>query len=494
VAYSFLETFAKPGDEVIVPISEHHSDFVPWQQLCRKRGMELRIVPVLPDGRLDLAAYQMAFTPRTRLVAAAHITNTFGVENPIGEMTRIAHAHGVPLLADGAQAAAHLPVNLGALGCDFYCVSAHKVYGPTGVGVLLARRALLENMEPFQYGGEMIREVTTEQTQFEDVPYRFEAGTPDFVGAVGFARALRFLQDSGGMEEIHRREALLGRELQERLRAIPGVKIPISAPDSAIVSFLVGDMHPLDTTVLLDQKKIAVRCGLHCAHPLMQALHLPRGTVRASLGIYNTEADLERLDRALRQIAALCGSGGRTMEHADILQDKLGRYAEQFRQLPDAFDRYTLLMQMAADFPEFTAEERREENRFRDCQSNLWLILSVREGNIQVRADSDTLIVKGLAGILADLLSGRPLEEVADTQLDFPGQLGLESILPAARTPRLFQNDRLYPALGAGTEPRHLCPLVNWAILRRGGRRLCTQFPAVSETTHTFLAAKGRTG
>lgn len=304
-ARSFLEGFGRPGQQVIVLLSEHHSNFVPWQQLCRRQGMALRVIPVGEDGRPDLEQLRKALTKKTCIVAAAHVTNTFGVENPVEEIIRLAHAQGVPVLLDGAQAAAHQPVDVQALGCDFYCVSSHKLYGPTGIGALIARKQWLESMPPVAFGGEMVELVTIEETRFAPLPARFEAGTPNFIGAVGFARALGWLGEQG-MEQVARREQALTRLLWEKVRRIPGVVLPLErCPDAGILSFLLPPFSPYDVALLLDQQGVALREGLHCAHPLMQAMGLPQGTIRASLGIYNSEEDIERLCAALRRIASI---------------------------------------------------------------------------------------------------------------------------------------------------------------------------------------------
>lgn len=305
VAHSYLEAFCQPGDRILTLGSEHHSNFVPWQQLCKRQGLDFQVVPILPSGQPDWAWFRQALSPATKLVALAHVTNTFGVVNPVEEVIRLAHERGIPVLVDGAQAAGHRPVDVERLGCDFYCVSAHKMYGPTGIGALLARTQLLEQMPPLQFGGEMVERVTVEDTRFQPPPYRFEAGTPHFLGAVGFAAAVDHLGQVG-LEQAAREEQTLARALWEGLRAIPEVELPVSGPPQAgIVSFTLPPFHPYDVAVLLDQQGVAVRSGTHRAHPLFDALGMPQGVVRASLGLYNTLEDVERLCRALRRVAAI---------------------------------------------------------------------------------------------------------------------------------------------------------------------------------------------
>lgn len=305
-ASCYLETFGTQGGRVIVMESEHHSNFVPWQQLCRRKGLDFQVVPVTENGQPDLDRFREMLTPQTVMVALAHVTNTFGVENPVEEVVRLAHSQGVPVLVDGAQAAAHKPVNVSALDCDFYCVSAHKLYGPTGIGALVAKRSWLEKMVPYQFGGEMVDRVTREDTSFQPPPYRFEAGTPNFVGAVGFGEALEYLEDLGGMEAVAREEEKLLDYLWEELSRVPGVEFPLNTkPRAGIVSFLLPPFHPYDVAVLLDQQGVAVRSGTHCAQPLLDSMRLSQGTVRVSLGLYNNAQDVDRLCAGLRRIAAI---------------------------------------------------------------------------------------------------------------------------------------------------------------------------------------------
>lgn len=305
-ASCYLEIFGTQGGRVIVMESEHHSNFVPWQQLCRRKGLDFQVVPVTENGQPDLDRFREMLTPQTVMVALAHVTNTFGVENPVEEVVRLAHSQGVPVLVDGAQAAAHKAVNVSALDCDFYCVSAHKLYGPTGIGALVAKRSWLEKMVPYQFGGEMVDRVTREDTSFQPPPYRFEAGTPNFVGAVGFGEALEYLEDLGGMEAVSREEEKLLDYLWEELSRVPGVEFSLNAkPRAGIVSFLLPPFHPYDVAVLLDQQGVAVRSGTHCAQPLLDSMRLSQGTVRVSLGLYNNAQDVDRLCAGLRRIAAI---------------------------------------------------------------------------------------------------------------------------------------------------------------------------------------------
>lgn len=303
VASSYGELL-EAGDEIIVTVMEHHSDIVPWQILCTRRGTVLKVVPMRPDGSLDLGVYRSLFTPRTRLVAVAHVSNVLGTVNPVAEMAEIAHANGALILVDGAQAIAHMKVDVAALGADFYVFSSHKMYGPTGVGVLYGRRELLELMPPYQGGGEMIGHVSFGGTTWAELPYKFEAGTPDYIGLAAFRTAIDWL-DSLGIEAVAEHEHRLLEYATGRMAEIPGIRIFGTAPGkAAVISFLIGDAHHYDTGVLLDHLGIEVRTGHHCAQPLMETLGI-EGTVRASFAAYNTRADVDDFIAALQRVAPM---------------------------------------------------------------------------------------------------------------------------------------------------------------------------------------------
>lgn len=300
VAASYGSRF-RDGDEIILTVMEHHADIVPWQLLRRHADVRIRVVGMDDRGVLDLDQYRKLFTDRTVMAAFCHVSNVLGTVNPVREMTRIAHEHGVPVLVDGAQAAPHMMIDVRDIDADFYVFSSHKMYGPTGVGVLYGKKALLEEMPPYQGGGEMIKHVTFEHTTYADLPFRFEAGTPDFVGVAAFSSALDFI-DEIGIGNIDKREKELLDYVTPRLLEIPGLKIYGTAPGkSAVVSFNVGDIHNYDLGLLLDRLGVAVRTGHHCAQPLMERLGVP-GTVRASFAVYNTEAEADALVAALRRV------------------------------------------------------------------------------------------------------------------------------------------------------------------------------------------------
>lgn len=294
----------KEGDEIIVTEMEHHSDIVPWQLLAQRRGVVLKVVPIDSVGHLDLETYRSLFTDKTRLVAFAHVSNVLGTVNPVAGMIAEAHARGAVVLVDGAQAVAHVRVDVRALDADFYVFSSHKMYGPTGIGVLYGKRALLEAMPPYQGGGEMIGHVSFNGTTWADLPFKFEAGTPDYIGAAAFRSAIDYLCDLG-VERVAAHEEALLRYTTERMLEIPGMRIFGTAPGKcAIISFLIGNAHHYDTGMLLDKLGIAVRTGHHCAQPLMEALGV-EGTVRASFAVYNTFEEADAFVAALHRVAAM---------------------------------------------------------------------------------------------------------------------------------------------------------------------------------------------
>lgn len=292
------------GDEVILTQMEHHANIVPWQLLRQRRGIVIKVVPIRPDGTLDMDAFRQLLTDRTRVVSVAHVSNVLGTVNPVKEIIGLAHQAGAVVLIDGAQAAAHIPLDMKSLGADFYVFSSHKMYGPTGIGVLYGKRDLLERMPPYQGGGEMISHVTFEHTTWASLPFKFEAGTPDYVGIAAFASALAYIKRIGIKNIAAHEEALLHYTTQ-RIVEIPGIRIFGTAPGkSAIISFLIGHAHHYDTGMLLDKLGIAVRTGHHCAQPLMHALGI-EGTVRAAFAIYNTTDDCDRFIAALKRIAPM---------------------------------------------------------------------------------------------------------------------------------------------------------------------------------------------
>ena len=323
VVSSFCESQMQPGDEVIVTEMEHHSNIVPWQLQAMKRGIIVKHLPITDDGRLDISLLTSYLSPLTKIISVAHVSNVLGTVNPVDEIVKIAHELGIPVLVDGAQSAPHFKVDVKAMDCDFFAFSGHKMYGPTGIGVLYGKEEWLEKLPPYQGGGEMIDKVTWERTTFERLPFKFEAGTPDYVATHGLAKAIEYI-DSIGFEDIQQHEQELTRYCMEQLMTIPDMKIygPISQGDrhavrsdltaclspcemkDAVVSFNVGDIHHLDMGTLLDRLGIAVRTGHHCAQPLMDRLGIS-GTVRASFALYNTKEEIDTLVAGIRRVAQM---------------------------------------------------------------------------------------------------------------------------------------------------------------------------------------------
>lgn len=304
VASSFGEAFMKEGDEVIVSEMEHHANIVSWQLIQARQGIRIKVIPITDAGELCMDAYEQMFTPRTKLVSVTHVSNVLGTINPVDDIIRIAHAHDVPVLIDGAQSTPHMAIDVQQMDCDFFAFSGHKIYGPTGVGVLYGKEKWLDRMPPYMGGGEMIQRVTFEHTTFNELPFKFEAGTPDYVGTTGLARALDYVS-ALGMDNIYAHEQELTRYALELMHHIKGMRIIGEAQHhDAVISFLVGDIHHLDMGTLLDRLGIAVRTGHHCAEPLVHRMGV-EGTVRASFGLYNTRQEVEALVAGIERVARM---------------------------------------------------------------------------------------------------------------------------------------------------------------------------------------------
>lgn len=301
IAFTFGEAFCKEGDEIIISVMEHHSNIVPWQLLAARKGITIKVVPMNEKGELLMDEYSAMFSERTKLVSLTHVSNVLGTVNPIKKIAEIAHEHGVPVLADGAQAVPHMKVDVQDLDVEFYAFSGHKMYGPTGVGVLYGKEEWLDKLPPYQGGGEMIQTVSFEKTTFNELPFKFEAGTPDYIGTTALAVGIDYIS-ALGMEQIAAYEHELTNYAMQQMRTIEGMRIFGEADQKgSVISFLVGDIHHFDMGTLLDRLGIAVRTGHHCAQPLMQALGI-EGTVRASFGIYNTKAEVDALVQGIERV------------------------------------------------------------------------------------------------------------------------------------------------------------------------------------------------
>ncbi len=307
VAHTYGRRRLREGDEVVVSAFEHHSNIVPWQIACNEKGARLRVVPMTSSGDIEIGEYERVFSNRTRLVSIVHVSNALGTVNPVRRLIQIAHAHDVPVLVDGAQAVAHLPVDVQDLDADFYAFSGHKLFGPTGIGALYGKTELLESMPPYQAGGDMISSVTFERTKYNALPYKFEAGTPDIAGAIGLAAAIRYVQGIG-LDRISAWEHELLKYGTERLATVPGLRLfgPPVERKAAIFSFTLANAHPHDIGTILDQEGVAIRTGHHCCQPLMHRLGVD-ATARASLAFYNTREEIDRLVAALDRVREVMG-------------------------------------------------------------------------------------------------------------------------------------------------------------------------------------------
>ncbi|MFC2100409.1 aminotransferase class V-fold PLP-dependent enzyme [Bacteroidota bacterium] len=301
VASSFGRAFITQGDEIIISAMEHHSNIVPWQMICDERNAILKVIPVLENGELDLNTFENLLNENTKLIAITHVSNALGTINPIEQIIRKAHDFKVPVLIDGAQGISHLPLDVKDLDCDFYCFSAHKMYGPMGLGILYAKEELLEKMPPYQGGGEMIKEVTFQKTTYNELPYKFEAGTPNVADVIGFDMALKYLADIG-FDNIRKYEEELLQYATEKINTIDGIKIiGTTANKTSVISFLIGNIHHYDAGTIIDKLGIAVRTGHHCAQPLMDHFNIS-GTIRASFAFYNTKEEIDVLFEAIKKV------------------------------------------------------------------------------------------------------------------------------------------------------------------------------------------------
>ena len=304
VVSSFGDRFLSEGDEVIVSVMEHHSNIVPWQLLAAKKGIAIKVIPMTDDGDVIMEEYEKLFNEKTRIVSITQVSNVLGTINPVKEMIRIAHEHEVPVMVDGAQSTPHMKVDVQDLDCDFFAFSGHKIYGPTGIGVLYGKEKWLDEMPPYQGGGEMIESVSFEKTTFEKLPFKFEAGTPDYVATHGLATALNYVTELG-LDNVFAHEQELTRYAMEQMKEIPGMRLfGTSQHKDAVISFLVGDIHHLDMGTLLDRLGIAVRTGHHCAEPLRHRLGIA-GTVRASFALYNTKEEVDALIAGIKRVSQM---------------------------------------------------------------------------------------------------------------------------------------------------------------------------------------------
>jgi cysteine desulfurase/selenocysteine lyase len=449
VAASWGGANLKAGDEVLVTAMEHHSNIVPWQLICQRTGAKLRAAPVNDRGELLFEEFVKLLGQRTRMVAFAHVSNALGTINPAAEMIAAAHAAGAVVLVDGAQAVPHMRVDVRALDADFYCFSSHKLYGPTGIGALFGKAALLEAMPPYQGGGDMIKTVTFDKTVYADPPNKFEAGTPHIAGAIGFGAAIDYVEGVG-CDAIGAWEHSLLRRATEKLSEVRGLRIIGTAEQkAAVVSFVLDDppRSALDIGVKLDVEGIAVRTGHHCCMPLMERFGVP-GTVRASFAMYNTPAEVDALAAALQAFECrgiFLGAAEKPPPAAAAYPPATApspaqaaeAIAEAFEFLGDWPERYRFLIDAGGKLPAMPAELKIEPNRVRGCQSTVYMFPRIRPGTADVfefLADSDADIVRGELALLQKVFSGQSAAEVAGFDVNaFFARLGLDQNLTMGR-------------------------------------------------------------
>jgi cysteine desulfurase/selenocysteine lyase len=451
VAQTFGRRNVGPGDEVLISTMEHHSNIVPWQMLCEEKGAVLRVVPINDRGEFVFEEYEKLLSPRTRLVAVVHVSNSLGTVNPVKRIVEAAHRRGVPVLIDGAQAVSHRKVDVQDLGCDFYALSGHKLYGPTGIGFLYGREDLLRAMPPWQGGGDMIASVTFAKTTFADLPNKFEAGTPHIAGAVGLGAAIDYVQ-SVGLENIAAHEDRLLRYATDKLRQVPGVRIVGTAAEKVgVISFVVEDppVSSLDVGTRLDLEGVAVRTGHHCCQPVMERFGVP-GTARASFAMYNTPEDVDQFLTALKKVVAEAAAKARPVAVAPpqpeaaypkayaasppAAADKL---ATAFEFLDSWPERYQQIIDMGRKIPPMPAAFKTEANRVHGCQSTVHLSARKKPGTddvLEFLADSDADLVRGLIAVLERVYSGQRAADLLAFDVEgFFARLGLDQHLTMGR-------------------------------------------------------------
>jgi cysteine desulfurase/selenocysteine lyase len=448
VAASYGRTNLRAGDEVVISTMEHHSNIVPWQMLCEQTGAVLRVVPINDDGEFLFDEYERLLNARTKLVSVVHLSNSLGTVNPAKRIIEAAHARGVPVLLDGAQSVAHLPIDVRELDCDFFVFSGHKLYGPTGIGVLYGKAALLEAMPPWQGGGDMIHSVTFARTTYNVLPYKFEAGTPHIAGVIGLGAAVDYFQ-SVGPEGAFAHEDELLRHATGRLRELPGVRIVGNARHkSAAISFVVDDppLSALDVAAKLNLEGIAVRSGHHCCQPVMERFGIP-GTARASFALYNTVEEVDHFVEALRDVVSEAparvrySTGAAPVAFPPAAADSPEAAADELADVLEFLDdwpqRYQYILELGQGLPPLPDEYRTEANRVHGCQSTVFLTARKKPGTADVLeflADSDAELVRGLIGLLERLFSGQRASAVLAFDVEgFFARVGLDQHLTLGR-------------------------------------------------------------
>ena len=442
IAQSFARPRLQSGDEILLSELEHHANIVPWQMVAEQTGAVIRVIPIRENGDLDLNAFDSLMNEKTRILSLTHISNALGTINPVAGLIRKARQNGTVVVIDGAQAVSHLEVDVQRLDCDFYLFSGHKLFGPTGIGVLYGRQALLESMSPWQGGGEMIEKVSFSGTTYNQLPFKFEAGTPNIAGAIGLAEAIRFLQQQD-RKALAAHERTLMQKAIGLCKDIPGFsRIGEPTAGTSILSFQLTSHHQQDVGLLLDQQGIAVRTGHHCAMPLMEKLGLP-GTVRASFCFYNSEQDVERFAAALAEISQGGGFTAAPVVTADDIfsQSPFGReinadaLREKLTGLSQWNDRYREIMQLGKQLPSLTSAMKTSANLVKGCESDAWLLCRKdSDGRLWFVADSDARIIRGLIALVLSAVNGKTGSEILNGDLQaYFDQLQLSRHLSPSR-------------------------------------------------------------
>lgn len=444
IAYSYLDPLLQPGDTILISLLEHHANLVPWQQIAIRHQAQLVTIPLTTEHQLDLEHYQTLLQTHTpKLVALSHVSNTLGVINPLLPMIQAAKAQGATVVIDGAQAVAHLPVDVQALGCDFYFFSGHKCFGPTGIGVLWGRESLLEAMPPWQFGGEMISQVSLTESQFNQLPFKFEAGTPPIAQAIALAEATRYLAAQDQAALLQHKQALRRRLVTWLQRS---GAFQVLARDSennvGIVAFYSDQLHPQDLALWLDQAGIAVRSGHHCTQPLMQALGLT-GTLRVSLALYNTAAEIDRLIEQLQAAVTALGQPAMPTTPGEAAQlppftfcpPPLAQLIGELEQQPNWQQRLTRLQHWGRQLPVLAPALKRPEYLVPGCEARLWLHCQTAPDRLSFAIDSDAPLMRGLAYLLLAAVQHQPPASIATLQADsLLAQTGLAPLMSQSRS------------------------------------------------------------
>jgi cysteine desulfurase / selenocysteine lyase len=439
-AFCFGEAYIKEGDEIIVSEMEHHSNIVPWQFICQRKGAKLRVIPFNDKGELLMDEYKKLINSKTKLVAVVHTSNSLGTVNPVKEIVAIAHQNNIPVLIDGTQAIQHGKTDVQDLDCDFYAFSGHKIYGPTGIGVLYGKEKYLKEMPPYQGGGDMIDRVTMEKTTYAELPNKFEAGTPNYIGAIGLGAALDYLSNLG-LENIANREKKLLDYATNKLAEVKGLKIYGTAKNkSCILSFLIDGMHPYDVGIYLDRMGIAVRTGHHCTHPLW-AHFKTEGSVRASLSFYNTFAEINYLCEKLKELGKNIEKNRVALKTKVLINSRAAqeKIIKDFRPYSQWTDKYAELVKLGKKLPPLNSELKTEDNLIRGCQVNTWYHSSFADGKMFFQVDSVSLIIKGFVALLLEVFSGRKPKDIVDTDLYFFDKIGLKENFSPLRANSLWK-------------------------------------------------------